>query len=98
MKHHGVLLTAVLFLLLGTTLPALAQSADDGKGGTAPTTPQTQPQPTRVPQGKYQPQPSRVPTAQREAQPPRAPLAQNQPQPTRAPLSPVPAQPPRAQN
>ena len=100
MKHHRVISTAVLFLLLGTTLPAFAQNAKDDQGGAAPTTPQSQPQPTSVPQSQQQP--TSVPPSQ--PQPPRVPQAQSQPtrvpqsqlQPTRVPSSQP--QPTRVQN
>src|ERR1700690_634608 len=97
MNPKRVISTAVLFLLFAAGMRAFAQNAQDDKGGTAPATPQTQPQPTPVPQVKDQPQPSRVPQAQRGAQPTPAPQAQSQPQPTPTPQEEHQAQPPRAE-
>jgi outer membrane biosynthesis protein TonB len=87
--------TAVMFLLLGTTLPAFAQSAQEDKSGAAPNTPQAQqqaqPQPTRVQHAQAQDQPTTAQQPKRPAQPQRA--KQVQPQPTTAPHAPQTAQP-----
>jgi hypothetical protein len=98
MKHNGVISTAVLFLILGITIPALAQNAKDDQGVVAPATPQVQPQPSPVPQEKDQPQPSPAPQAQRAEQPTRAPRAASKAQPPPTPQAQPQAQPQPAQN
>jgi uncharacterized iron-regulated membrane protein len=88
MKYHRVISTAVMFLLLATTVPAFAQKGDEDKGGDGqkaqPAQHEAQPQhaqqakaqPQRTEQAKAQPQHAQ----QTKAQPQRAEQAKAQPQ------------------
>ena len=76
MKYNRVITTAVLFLLLATTLPAFAQKGEEQKGGGGkPQAAQHQAQPQRQQQAQHQQQPQRAQQAQRQ-QPQRAQQAQ----------------------
>jgi hypothetical protein len=57
MKHHRAISTAVLFLLLGTTLPAFAQKGENGKGGDKGQGKGQQVQHQAQPQARHQAQP-----------------------------------------
>src|SRR5271165_531269 len=75
MKDHRVINTAVLFLLLGITLPAFAQKGEEEKGGgKAQPAQQHQVQPQR----QQQAQPQHQQQAQQQAQPQRQQQAQPQ--------------------
>jgi hypothetical protein len=81
MKQNRVISTAVLFLLLGAAIPALAQKGEEEKGGdrgkAQPAQHQAQPQ--RAQQAQHQQaQPQRAQPAQHQAQPQRAQQAQPQ--------------------
>ena len=86
MNHNRVINTAVLFLLLGTTLPAFAQKGEEQKGGggekaqPAQHEAQQKQQPQRAQQAKVQPQRAEKAQPQRaeKAQPQRAEKAQPQ--------------------
>jgi hypothetical protein len=70
MKHNRVISTAVLFLLLGTTLPAFAQKGqkEKGGGGGKAQQAQRQQQPQRAQQVQHQQQPQRAQQAQHTQQ------------------------------
>jgi hypothetical protein len=101
MKYHRVISTAVLFMLLATTLPAFAQKGDEEKGGGGQKAQpaQHEQQPQRAQPAQHQAQPQRA----EKAQPPqRAEKAQPQQreqkaQPQRAQQVPRQAQPQRAE-
>ena len=86
MNHKRVISTAVMFLLLGTTLPAFAQKGEEGKGGGGRNAPQAQrqAQPQRAQQSQHQAQPQRAQQTQRQEEPQRAQQSQRQAQPQRA--------------
>ena len=69
MKYNRVISTAVLFLLLGTTLPAFAQKGEEekGGGGAKPQAAQHQAQPQRAQPAQHQAQPQRAQQAQQAA-------------------------------
>jgi hypothetical protein len=94
MKYNRVISTAVMFLLLGSTLPAFAQKGGEEKGGGGKA-PQAQPQ--RAQPAARQAQPQRAQATQRQAQPQRAQATQRQAQPQRAQATQRQAQPQRAQ-
>ena len=73
MKYNRVISTAVLFLLLGTTLPAFAQKGEEEKGGGG----------GKAQPAQHQAQPQRAQPAQHQAQPQRAQQAQQRQQPQR---------------
>ena len=75
MKYNRVISTAVLFLLLGTTLPAFAQKGEEEKGGGGgkPQPAQHQAQPQRAQPAKAQPQ--RAQAQPQRAQPAKATAA-----------------------
>jgi hypothetical protein len=84
MNHNRVISTAVLFLLLGTTIPAFAQKGQEEKGGgggkaqPAQHQAQQKQQPQRAQQAQHQQQPQRAQQAQHQQQPQRAQQAQRQ--------------------
>jgi len=86
MNQNRVISTAVLFLLLGTTIPALAQKGQEEKGGGGgkEQPAQHQAQPQRAQQAKPQPQRAQQakqqPQRGQQAQPQRAQQTQRQPQ------------------
>jgi hypothetical protein len=86
MKQNRVISTAVLFLFLGTTIPAFAQKGQEEKGGGGAKAQPAQHQ--AQPQRAQKAQPQRAQQAQRQAQPQRqqpqrAQQAQRQAQPQR---------------
>jgi hypothetical protein len=85
MKQNQIITTAVLFLLVGTTLPSFAQKGEEQKGG------------GKAPQEQRAAQPQRAQPAQRAAQPQRAQQTQRAAQPQRAQQTQRAAQPQRAQ-
>jgi len=111
MKQNRLISTAVLLLLLGAAIPALAQKGEEEKGGAKAQPAQHQAQPQQRAQ-KAQPQqgaqraqpqqraqkaqPQRAQQAQRQAQPQRTQQAQRQ-QPQRAQQAQRQAQPSRGQ-
>jgi hypothetical protein len=92
MNKKRFISTAVLVLLLGMTIPVLAQKGQEEKGGGAGKAPQAQrqAQPQRAQQTQRQAQPQRA----QQAQPQRVQQTQRQAQPQRAQQ----AQPQRAQH
>ena len=84
MNRNRVISTALLFLLLGTTLSAFAQKEQEQKGGGKAQPAQHQAQPQRAQPAQHQAQPQRAQQAQRQAQPQRAQQPQHQAQPQRA--------------
>src|SRR5271156_5676327 len=56
MKYNRVMSTAVLFLLVGSTLPAFAQKEGEEKGGGKPEAAQHEQQPQKAQQAKPQAQ------------------------------------------
>jgi hypothetical protein len=97
MNRNRVISTALLFLLLGTTLSAFAQKEQEQKGGGKAQPAQHQAQPQRAQPAQHQAQPQRAQQAQRQAQPQRAQQPQHQAQPQRAQQAQRQAQPQRAQ-
>jgi hypothetical protein len=95
MNQKRFISTAVLVILLGTTLTVLAQKGEEQKGGGAGKAPQAQhqAQPQRAQQTQRQAQPQRT----QQAQPQRAQQTQRQAQPQRAQQTQRQAQPQRAQ-
>jgi hypothetical protein len=98
MNHNRFISTAILLILLGTTLPAFAQKGEEqkGGGGKAPQA-QRQAQPQRTQQAQRQSQPQRTQQAQRQAQPQRTQQAQRQAQPQRTQQAQRQSQPQRTQ-
>jgi hypothetical protein len=82
MYQNRVISTAVLFLLLGTTIPAFAQKGQEKKGGGGGKGQQAQhqKQPQHAQQAQHQQQPQR---AQKQVQAKRAQQVQRQQQPQR---------------
>ena len=85
MNRNRVITTAVLLLLLATTIPAFAQKGEEEKGGSAQKAQpaQHQAQPQRTQQAQHQAQPQRTQQAQHQAQPQRTQQARHQAQPQR---------------
>jgi hypothetical protein len=86
MKYNRVISTAVMFLLLGITLPAFAQKGEEDKGGgggKAQQSQQHQSQPQHAQPAQRQAQPQHTQQAQRQAQPQHAQQTQHQAQPQR---------------
>ena len=86
MNQNKVISTAVLFLLLGTTIPAFAQKGQEEKGGGGEKAQQAQhqQQPQQAKQAQHHQQPQRAQQAQHQQQPQQAKQAQHQQQPQRA--------------
>jgi hypothetical protein len=84
MNRNRVISTALLFLLLGTTLSAFAQKEQEQKGGGKAQPAQHQAQPQRAQPAQHQAQPQRAQQPQHQAQPQRAQQPQRQAQPQRA--------------
>jgi hypothetical protein len=80
MNQNRVISTAVLFLLLGTTIPAFAQKGEEEKGGGGGKAQQAQhqQQPQHAEQAKQQPQHAQQ--AQHQQQPQHVEQAKQQPQ------------------
>jgi hypothetical protein len=76
MNLNKVIGTAVLFFLLGTTIPAFAQKGQEEKGGGGEKAQQAKKQPQQTKQAKAQPQRAQ----QTKQQPQRAQPAKQQPQ------------------
>ncbi len=92
MKYNRVISTAVLFLVLGTTLPSFAQKAEEGKGEEKAPQAQQKAQPQHAQPAKAQPQHAQAqPQHAQPAQPAKAQPQHAQAQPQRA--QPTKAQP-----
>ena len=93
MKYNRVISSAVMFLLLGSTLPAFAQKGEKEKGGgegkgqqvqhQQQPQAQHQAQPQHAQQSKQQPQHAQQQPQMAQQQPQRTQQAQHQPQPQR---------------